>query len=129
MKSPRNILRNVGLAFAALLLSGAVQSASGDALTGGTAITDAAALRELDLSQTATGFGLRRMLDADGPANANLPNDELFTLPAMLPVRQAIDRDIDAYAMRHRAELSDESRDASDRNNLQLFDRDLLYSA
>lgn len=129
MKSPRNILRNVGLAFAALLLSGAVQSASGDALTGGTAVTDAAALRELDLSQTATGFGLRRMLDADGPANAKLPNDELFTLPAMLPVRQALDRDIDAYAMRHRAELSDESRDAGDRNHLQLFDRDLLYSA
>jgi hypothetical protein len=128
MKSPRNILRYVGLAFAALLLSGGVQSAFGDALTGGTAITDAAALRELDLPQATTGFSLRRILDPGGSANANLPNDELFALPMMLPVRQAIDRDIDAYAVRHRTELSDQSRDADNRNDLQLFDRDLLYS-
>jgi hypothetical protein len=129
MKSPRNILRYVGLTFAALLLSGGVQSAFGDALTGGTAITDAAALRELDLPQATTGFSLRRMLDPGGSANANLPNDELFAFPMMLPVRQAIDRDIDAYAVRHRTELSDQSRDADNRNDLQLFDRDWLYSA
>jgi len=129
MKSPRYILRYVGLTFAALLLSGGVQSAFGDALTGGTAITDAAALRELDRPQATTGFSLRRMLDPGGSANANLPNDELFALPMMLPIRQAIDRDIDAYAVRHRTELSDQSRDADNRNDLQLFDRDLLYSA
>ena len=129
MKSPRNILRYVGLAFAALLLSGSVQSAFGDALTGGTAITDAAALRELDLPQAATGFSLRRMLDPGGSANASLLNDELFALPVTLPVRQAIDRDIDAYAVRHGTELSDQSRDADNRNDLLLFDRDLLYSA
>lgn len=129
MKSPRNILRNVGWAVVALWLGGAVQSASGDALTGGTAIVDATALRELDLPHAVAGFGLRRMLDPDGPANAVLSNDELFALPAMLPVRQAIDRDIDAYADRHRADLASQPRDADDRSRLQLFDRDLLYSA
>ena len=129
MKSPRNIMRYVGLAFAALLLSGGVQSAFGDALTGGTAITDAAALRELDRPQATTGFSLRRMLDPGGSANANLPNDELFALPVMRSVRQPIDRDIDAYAVQQRIELSDQSGDARDRNYLQLFDRDLLYSA
>ena len=129
MKSPPNILYCVRWAFVALLLSGAFQSASGDALTGGTAITDAAALRELDLPQAAAGFGLRRMLQADGPANASLLNDELFALPAMLPVRRAVERDIDAYASRHRANIVRQSRDIDDRARLQLFDRDLLYSA
>ncbi|MGB3504958.1 MAG: hypothetical protein WBA37_06225 [Xanthobacteraceae bacterium] len=86
-------------------------------------------MRELDLPQATTGFSLRRMLDPGGSANANLPSDELFALSVMLPVRQAIDRDIDAYAVRHRTELSDQSRDADNRNDLQLFDRDLLYSA
>lgn len=129
MKSPPNILRYVGWVVAALLLSGAVQSASGDVLTDGTAITDAAALRELDLPQTGGELSLRRMLQADGPASAVLLNDELFALPAMLPVRQAIDRDIDAYASRHRADIASQSRDADDRNHLQLFDRDLLHSA
>lgn len=129
MKSPRNILRYIGSAFAVLVLGSAVQSASGDALTDGTAIIDAAALRELDLPQADAGFGLRRMLQADGPANAVLQNDELFVLPAMLPVRQAIDRDIDAYADRHRVDLANQPRDADARSRLQLFDRDLLYSA
>lgn len=129
MKSPRNILHYVGLAFAALVLSGGAQSASGDALTGGTAIVDAAALRELDLPQATAGFGLRRMLGVDEPANAVLLNDELFALPAMLPVRQALDRDIDIYTDRHRVDLASQPRDAEDRTHLQLFDRDLLYSA
>jgi hypothetical protein len=129
MKSPRNILRYLGLAIAALLLSSGVQSASGDALTGGTAIVDAAALRELDLPQVAAGFGLRRMLGADGPANAIFQNDELFALPAMLPVRQALDRDIDTYTDRHRVDLPSQPRGADARSRLQLFDRDLLYSA
>lgn len=129
MKSPRNILRYVGLAFAALLLSGGVQSASGDALTSGTAIVDATVLRELARPQTDVGFGLRRMLHADGAANAVLLNDELFALPSMLPVRQALDRDIAAYADRHRVDLANQPRDADDRSRLQLFDRELLYSA
>lgn len=129
MKLSQNILRCVGLAFAALVLNGSVQSASGDALTGGTAITDPAALRELDRPQAEAGFGLRRMFHADGSANAVLLNDELFTFPAMLPVRQALDRDIDAYADRHRGDLANQPRNAEDRSRLQLFDRDLLYSA
>lgn len=129
MKSPQNILRYIGSAFAVLLLGSAVQSASGDALTDGTAIIDAAALRELDLPQAHAGFGLRRMLRADGAANAVLLNDELFALPGMLPVRQALDHDIDAYADGHRVDLANQPRDAEDRSRLQLFDRDLLYSA
>lgn len=129
MKSPRNILRYAGLAFAALVLSGGAQSASGDALTGGTAIVDATVLRELDRPQADAGFGLRRMLSADGAANAVLLNDELFALPAMLPVRQALDRDIATYTDRYRVDLANRPRDADDRSRLQLFDRDLLYSA
>lgn len=129
MKSLRNILCYIGSAFAVLLLGGAVQSASGDALIDGTAIVDAAALRELDLPQADAGFGLRRMLQADGPPNTVLQNDEFFALPAMLLVRQAIDRDIGAYADRHRVDLANNPRDADNRSRLQLVDRDLLYSA
>lgn len=135
MKSPRGILRSVGFALAASLLGGVPLSAFGGTLTGGTAIVDPVALGELDAFHAdgdrngARGFGLRRMLQADGSTNANLLNDELFALPAMLPVRQAIDRDIDAYAARHRTDIAGELRDADDPGRLQLFDRDLLYSA
>lgn len=134
MRSPQNLSSGIRLLVAALCLNGVVQSAPGATLAGGTAITDPVALRELDAPQAlgnrdAAGFGLRRMLHADGSPDTVLLNDALFALPAMLPVRQAIDRDIDAYAGRRRVDMAGESRDADDRNHLQLFDRDQLYSA
>lgn len=134
MRLPRNLLGGVRLLVAAFCLNGAAHAASGATLTGGTAITDPIALRELDAPQAAgdrnaaAGLGLRQMLDADGSSGAVLLNDEFFRLPAMLPVRHAIDRDIDAYAARHRKEIADRPPDADDRSSLQLFDRDLLYS-
>lgn len=134
MWSPRNLLSGIRFAAAALCLSGALQSVSADSLTGGTAITDPIALRELDAPHAAgdpsaaRGFGVRRMLGADETTEAVLLNDKLFVLPAMLPVRQAIGRDVAAYAMHHRAELSDRRHDDDDRTHLRLFDLDLLYS-
>jgi len=135
MKSPRNGWKGLWLAVAALGLGGGLQLASAQSLTDGTAITDPIVLRELDARRRPGnqrgmhGFGLRQVLQADGSPDAVLLNDELFALPAMLPVRQAIDRDIEAYAKRHRTDIVDATADGGNQDRLQLFDRSLLYSA
>lgn len=135
MRSRRNLSSGVRLLVATLCLSGAIRSASGGALTDGTAITDPLVLQELDAPRAAgdpnavARFGLRRMLHAEGPAHTVLRNDELFALVAMQPVRQAIDRDIDAYAARYRIDSVSRPDGADERSRLQLFDRDLLYSS
>ncbi len=62
----------------------------------GAAITDPYALRELDLGEHPTkgldrvGFGLRPFIPAARSLAAPILNDELFALPSMAPVRQAI---------------------------------------
>ena len=63
------------------------------ALERGTAITDPATLRELDGGR----FRLDRMLLPERSADAPLTNSELFALPSMTPVRQAIDGEFDRY--------------------------------
>ncbi len=73
------------------------RAAQGTALERGAAITDPYALRELDLGQHPTngldrvGFGLRPFIAAARTVAAPIFNDELFALPSMVPVRQAID--------------------------------------
>src|SRR5262249_240947 len=81
------------------------QAASDPALQGGTAIIDPGALRELDGGR----FGLTRIMSPARSANAPLTNEQLFALPSMAPVRNALDADFDRYIARHKAELPNES--------------------
>src|SRR5260370_34202786 len=72
----------------------------GLALERGTAITDPLALRELDRGR----FGLGRILEPARSADLPLSNAPLFALPAIVPLRQAIDAAFDPYANRHKAD-------------------------
>jgi hypothetical protein len=109
------------------LLCGALPAfAAGDAaLERGTAITDPATLRELDSGR----FRLDRMLLPERSADIPLVNSALFALPAMIPVRQAIDGEFERYIARHAAGLPKETIGLGEGFDFQLFDRALLYSA
>jgi hypothetical protein len=97
----------------------------GKALERGTAITDPLALRELDRGR----FGLARMLYPRRATLAPLANAELFTLPPMRAVRQAIDAEFDRYIDRHKADLPKETIGVGEGFDFQLFDRAQLDSA
>jgi hypothetical protein len=90
----------------------------------GTAIIDPLALRELDQGR----FGLTRVMSPERSANIPLSNAELFALPSMAPVRNALDDDFERYVARHKAELPDESIGVGPDFAFQLFDRAQLYS-
>jgi hypothetical protein len=96
----------------------------GVALGRGTAITDPLALRELDRG----GFGLARILLPARSADTPVTNGRLFALPAMVPVRAAIDAEFDRYIAQHKAGHPNESIGIADSNDFQLFDRAQLYS-
>jgi hypothetical protein len=112
-----------------------VRAAQGAALERGAAITDPGSLRELDLGEHPTngldraGFGLRPFIPAARTVAAPILNDELFALPAMAPVRQAIDAEFERYVARHRAGLPGETIGVGVSFDWQIFDRAQLYSA
>src|ERR1700743_2444871 len=95
------------------------------ALERGAAITDPAVLRELDRGS----FGLARIMAPERAAETPLTDRELFALPSMAPVRQAIDAEFDRYIIGHKAELPNQSIGVGDSFDFQLFDRAQLYSA
>jgi hypothetical protein len=97
---------------------------SAPALERGAAITDPAALRELDRGL----FGLDRVMLPMRSADTPLTNNQLFALPSMAPVRKALDEEFDRYILRHKAELPNESIGVGDAFAFQLFDRARLYS-
>src|SRR5260370_10654208 len=111
------------------------RAAQGAALERGAAITDPYALRELDLGEHPTngldraGFGLRPFIPAARTVAAPILNDELFALPSMAPVRQAIDAEFERYVARQRADLPGESIGVGAAFDWQMFDREVLYSA
>lgn len=108
------------------LLCGALPARAGQnaAIERGAAIIDPLALRELDRA----GFGLRPFIPASPAANTAIPGDELFALPSMAPVREAIDREFDQYIAKHQTSLPNETIGVGDSFDFQLFDRTLLYS-
>jgi hypothetical protein len=114
------------LLIALLLLAGALpaRAAPAAALERGTAIIDPAALRELDRGR----FGIGRLLLPERSANIPLTDNQLFALPSMLPVRQALDGEFERYVARHRASLPNETIGVGDGFAFQLFDRALLDS-
>jgi hypothetical protein len=113
----------VFIVLAGVLPARHAQSAA--ALERGAAITDPAGLRELDRGR----FGLGRMMLPARPAGAPLSNSELFALPSMAPVRQALDDEFDRYIRRHKADLPNETIGVGNSFGFQLFDRAWLYSA
>jgi hypothetical protein len=114
------------LLLVALLLCSAVASRAAEnaPLTRGTAIIDPFALRALDAGR----FGLARILAPARSANGPLTNSELFALPAMVPVRRALDAEFERYVARHKAELPNESIGVGPSFAFQLFDRAALDS-
>ena len=97
---------------------------SAPALERGTAITDPVALRELDHGR----FGLIRVMPPMPSSDAPLTNSQLFALPSMASVRQALDEEFDRYVARHKASLPNETIGVGNSFDFQLFDRALLYS-
>jgi len=81
-------------------------------------------LRELDGGR----FGLGRILEPARSAALPLNSAGLFALPAMAPVKVAIDAEFDRYVERHKAEFPAESIGVGDAFDFQLFDRALLTS-
>ncbi|KIZ47413.1 MULTISPECIES: hypothetical protein [Rhodopseudomonas] len=108
--------------------------ALGGELERGAAIVDPLALREFDISDHRTGaathpgFGLRQMLDAAGPSPP-LHNDRLFALPAMTLLRPEIDAEFDRYLDSHKRAAAPQRIGVGPSFDVQLFDRDKLYSA
>jgi len=97
---------------------------SAAALERGAAITDPLALRELDRGR----FSLGRLVLPTRSSNAPLTNSQLFALPAMAPVRKALDGEFERYIDRHRSGLPNETIGVGTSFDFQLFDRAQLYS-
>src|SRR5437773_12564850 len=110
-----------------VLLSSAqpARAAQDPALERGVAIIDPGALRDLDGGR----FGLGRILEPARRAALPLNNAALFALPAMAPVKTAIDAEFDRYVERHKAELPAESIGVGEAFDFQLFDRTQLTSS
>jgi hypothetical protein len=96
----------------------------GAPLERGAAVIDPYALRELDRS----GFGLNRMLAPARSSDAPLTDAELFALPAMRPVRTALDAEFARYIDKHKATLPNESIGVGTSFAFQLFDSGVLDS-
>jgi hypothetical protein len=111
------------IAFACIVLP-TPPARSAPALERGTAITDPLALRELDHGR----FGLTRVLLPSRSSNAPLTGSQLFALPSMLAVREAIDDEFDRYVSRHKTRLPNETIGVGTGFDFQLFDRAPLYS-
>ncbi|MGY4422339.1 hypothetical protein ACVWY2_004788 [Bradyrhizobium sp. JR6.1] len=110
-----------------VLFGGAVpaRAAEDRALERGTAVIDPAILREFDHGRLSLG----RMLAPERSADTPLSNRDLFGLPAMVPVREALDREFNGYVAKHRVSLPNESIGVGDSFAFQLFDRALFESA
>ena len=88
------------------------------------AIIDPVALRALDGGR----LGLGRMLRPDASASEPLASRELFALPAMQPVRKALDAEFERYVARKKEISPNESIGVGPSFALQLFDRAVLDS-
>jgi len=111
----------------ALVMLGCMQLAHADEaapLERGAAIIEPTALRELDHG----ALGLGRMLAPSRSADAALTDADLFALPAMAPLRKALDAEFDRYVEKHKATLPDESIGVGSSFAFQLFDRSVLDS-
>lgn len=89
----------------------------------GLVVTDPLALRELD-GRMDGGLGLAQLLD---PARVTpITNDALFALPAMGPVRDAMERAFADYLQRRQANYPGDSVGVGPGYEVQLFDKAAL---
>jgi hypothetical protein len=120
------LLRSLFIAFAifsgSLSLSSFAQSTP--LLERGAAITDPAALRELDRGP----LGLARLLATSPLSSEPLNDSALFALSSMAPIRKALDEEFARYVERHKAERPNDTIGVGPQFDFQLFDRDQLYS-
>lgn len=136
MLRERSKTRAYVAALVAILACGGLPAASAveRPLARGTAILDPLALRELDLRETQVdglanvGFGIGHILAPYRTSIGPMRNDALFALPSFAPLRGAIDKEFDRYIAGHRAEISHDKGDTDRSSDLQIFDRDQLYS-
>jgi hypothetical protein len=128
-------LRQLLLVFAVgcgLLLT---QTARGAEIDRALAIVDPLTLRQLEWgehrSEAAShrGLALGRLLGAATLSDSALSNDQLFALPSMTALRVAIDQAFDQYVARQRADEPTLSLGTGAGHDVQLFDRNLLFSA
>jgi hypothetical protein len=112
-------LRFLVVTFALVYGAAPARAAPAAALERGMAIIDPLALRELDEGL----LGIGRMLLPERSANIPLSSGQLFALPSMIPVRQAIDGEVDRYVARHQKNLLKETVGVGDGFDFQLFDR------
>lgn len=92
----------------------------------GLAVTDPGVLRALETHST-HGLGLAQLLD---PARSiPIPNDALFALPAMTPIRAALDDDFAHYLADHQKNQSRLSIGIGPGHDVQLFDKAMLTSS
>jgi hypothetical protein len=91
----------------------------------GLAVTDALALRALD-GRMDGGLGLAQMLDR--ARAAPITNDALFALPAMAPIRDAMEREFADYLTRHQTNDPGDSIGIGPGYEVQLFDKAALTS-
>lgn len=91
----------------------------------GLAITDPGVLRALETRST-HGLGLAQLL-ASAHA-APIPNDALFALPAMIPIRAALDDAFTRYLADHQKHQPRVSIGVGPGHDVQLFDRAMLTS-
>ena len=111
----------------AFVMLGCMQLAHADEaapLERGAAIIEPSALRELDRG----ALGLRSMLAPSRPSDTALTDADLFALPAMIPLRKALDAEFDRYVEKHKATLPNESIGVGSSFAFQLFDRSVLES-
>jgi hypothetical protein len=116
--------RCVGTILALLCSALPARAAEAPALERGAAIIDPFALRELDHGR----FGLTRIMMPARSANVPLTNAQLFALPSMAAVRNALDGEFERYIANHKANLPNESIGVGTSFDFQLFDRAALYS-
>ena len=106
------------------------------------AIADPQTLRELDIGQSlgespgelgarglGLGLGLGRMLRAARSSRDPISGAELFALPALAPVKTALDNELVRYAARTRTSAPNTTGGSEPPAGMQVFDGAALYAA
>jgi hypothetical protein len=101
------------------------RSQAASLLERGVAITDPAALRELDRGR----FGLAGMLASSQSLDHPLSDEALFALPSMVSIRQSLDAEFERYLARHGNEFPNQTIGVGPSFDFQLFDRAQLYAS
>lgn len=122
--------RAVALALGFLVLIAETRQASSEELERGAAITDPSALRYLDRQSS---FGLGAILLGDPQLSVQVSNEQLFAMPAMAPVKQALQKEFRDYPQYHAKARPGASlgvhRGGKSEPDYRLFDRSMLFSS